>query len=38
VHHYVAKVIQVTDMDNEVAVKYLKRLIPTDKFIRNSEV
>jgi uncharacterized protein YwgA len=37
VHHYIAEVIQVTDTDSEVAVKYLKRLILTDKFIKNSE-
>jgi hypothetical protein len=36
-HHYVAEVIQVLDMDNEVSVKGLKRLSPTDKFLRNSE-
>jgi hypothetical protein len=38
VHHHVVEMIQVTDTDNEDAVKYLKRLIPTDKFRRNSEV
>jgi hypothetical protein len=37
VHCYVAEVIRVTDMDNEVAVKYLKTLIPIVMFIRNSE-
>jgi hypothetical protein len=31
-------VIQVTDTDSEVAVNDLKRLIPTDKFKRISEV
>jgi phage terminase small subunit len=37
VHHYLAEVNQVTNMDNEAVVMYLKRLILTDKFIRNSE-
>jgi hypothetical protein len=38
VHHYVAELIQVTDMDNKVVVRYLKRFIVNDEFIRNSEV